>query len=162
MNKLLATVILIVVLFLALSSFLYYYFFNSKKTPKINLVKTTNLNLLLDDMGWYQHETITLLNGDSLKRDSVKNITVEYSLQPGQTLRQGNKNGEVFASIDSEFKNNTLKFLVYVSPDKITESVDKNWWIDHQVIRALNKMIYSSESDDQLIERDRVIYLLRL
>jgi hypothetical protein len=131
---------------------------NQTEDIKLSKQSVSNVSSLLTDIGWYGVDSITLLNGDVVKRSAIKNIIVEYSESVQPYLQQGDESGVAFASINTVFVEEKLVFTVHVAKDKLTISQDKNWWINHQVIRALNKMLYPALTDELLIEKDRKMY----
>ncbi len=131
---------------------------NQTEDIKLSKQSVSNVSNLLTDIGWYGTDLITLLNGEVSKRSDIKNIVVEYSESVQPYLQQGDESGIAFASINDVFVDGKLIFTVHVAKDKLTLSQDKNWWINHQVIRAMNKMLYPTATDEQLIEKDRKMY----
>lgn len=131
---------------------------NQTEDIKLSKQSVSNVSNLLTDIGWYSQNSVTLLNGTAIKRSDIKNIIVEYSESVQPYLQQGDESGVVFASINTEFIEGKLVFTVHVAKDKLTISQDKNWWINHQVIRAMNKMLYPALTDELLIEKDRKMY----
>lgn len=131
---------------------------NQTQEVKLSKQSVSNVSDLLTDIGWYSKDSITLLNGNTVKRSDIKNIVVEYSDLIQSYLQQGDGTDNIFASINTEFIDGKLIFTVFVATEKLTLTQDKNWWINHQVIRALNKILYPALDDDLLIERDRKMY----
>lgn len=165
MKKLQVTILSLIFIIASVSFGLFYFSKNKvekqvtfTETEGVSVIKKSNIEMLLTDIGWYNTKTITLLSGNVIKRSAIKDISVEYGSYIGPYLRQGNVYGEIFASVNVFLDSSTLKFIIYVEPNRITESQNKNWWIDHQVIRALNKMVNPTLTDDELIEKDRTIF----
>lgn len=131
---------------------------NQTEDIKLSKQSVSNVSSLLTDIGWYSQNSVTLLNGNIIKRNDIKNIVVEYSESVQSYLQQGDESGIAFASINTEFIEGKLIFTVHVAQDKLTATQDKNWWINHQVIRAMNKMLYPTLTDELLIEKDRKMY----
>ena len=164
MTKFIVTVLIILSLS-SLGLFGYFYFrTNGKSTPKtvetssVELKNTYTLQSLLNDLGWYKATDITLLDGEGIETNTIKNIEVIYTVEIQPYLQQSDGQGNIFASVGNSFEDGTLKFQIHVIEDRLTESKNKNWWISYQVIRALNKIIYYNDSEEELIERDRVLF----
>ncbi len=129
------------------------------KNAKVEIQNRSNLELLLTDTGWYKTDKIVLLSGrEAIDINQITGIEVNYSDREQPFLQQGDNDGNVFASVDSEVVNEKLVFTIHVDPKRLTGAQDKNWWISHQVIRALNKMLNPNTTDELLIEKDREMF----
>lgn len=129
------------------------------KNAKVEIQDKSNLELLLTDAGWYKTDKIILLSGrEAVEINQITGIEVNYSDKEQPFLQQGDNNGNVFASVDSEVVNEKLVFTIHIDPKRLNDAQDKNWWISHQVIRALNKMLNPNATDEILIEKDREMF----
>lgn len=128
------------------------------KNAQVEIKNNDNLEMLLTDLGWYEANTLTMLSGITVQAKEISGIEVVYSDQKQPFLQQGDRGGNVFASVHTEIKESKLAFTIHVDPKRLTESQDKNWWIDSQVIRAINKMLNPNVPDETLQEKDREMY----
>lgn len=117
---------------------------------------------LLSDTGWNQGKNITLLNGQLIETEAVNTINIEYSDSPQSYLQQQyGEDGSVFASVDTRFNNGILIVTIHVDPQEIKNTEGegaKNWLINHQVIRALNKIANPNASQKELTDIDLVLF----
>ncbi len=128
---------------------------------KLKVEAETTWNEILKDSAYEGTGNIKLLDGSEVSRDGIGNIIVIYTQTPQAYLHQASGPGElVFASVGINYKDGTLTFHVHISPDKLKDlnDEDKDWWITHQVIRALNKMTHPELNDDQLVPLDREMF----
>lgn len=128
------------------------------KNAKVDIQDKSNLELLLTDVGWHKADNITLLTGEIIQINQIAGIEVNYTDKEQPFLKQGDGKGMVFASVDTEIADEKLVFTIHVDPKRLTEARDKNWWVDSQVIRAMNKMLHPNATDEMLIEKDREIF----
>ncbi len=164
MGKYIVTILAILFAFLlGFGGYIYFQGQEENTTPQIQNIKVdlqnkSNLELLLADSGWYSADKVTLLSGREVEINQIGGIEVIYTDREQPFLKQGDGNGMVFASVNAEFTDKKLVFTIHVDPKKLTEAQDKNWWINHQVIRALNKMLNPNATDEILIEKDREMF----
>jgi hypothetical protein len=111
------------------------------KNTKIEVKNNENSEIFLTDLGWYSANTLTLLSGITVRTKEISGIEVVHSDLKQPFLQQGDGMGNVFASVDTKVENSKLKFTIHVDPKRLMDTQDKNWWIDSQVIRAMNKML---------------------
>lgn len=162
MGKYVALILAVLVIFCV--GFLGAVYFQSDSNPfvskpvEVDLASDSNLKLLLSDIGWNNASKIVLLSKEGIAPSAIKGIQVHYSENQQPYLQQGDNQGNVFASVNTKFEKDKLTFIVHVDPSRINASQDKNWWITHQVIRAMNKMLNSEAGDEELIEKDRILF----
>jgi len=114
---------------------------------------------LLYDVGWLDADKIFLLSGQEVPRQDIKSIRIEYvsEAQPYLTQQDG-PGGRTFASVGEGFENGVLTLMIHVDSQKLSGEENKDRWIGHQVIRALNKMVNSVDKSSVLQERDARLF----
>ena len=114
---------------------------------------------LLYDVGWLDADKIFLLSGQEVPRQDIKSIRIEYvsEAQPYLTQQDG-PGGRAFASVGEGLKDGVLTLMIHVDPQKLSGEENKDWWVGHQVIRTLNKMVNSVDKSSVLQERDARLF----
>ena len=114
---------------------------------------------LLYDVGWLDADKIFLLSGQEVPRQDIKSIRIEYvsEAQPYLTQQDG-PGGRAFASVGEGLEDGVLTLMIHVDPQKLSGEENKDWWIGHQVIRTLNKMVNSVDKSSVLQERDARLF----
>src|SRR3989338_9315241 len=110
---------------------------------------------LLYDVGWLDADKVFLLSGQEVPRQDIKSIRIEYvsEAQPYLTQQDG-PGGRAFASVGEGLEDGVLTLMIHVDPQKLSGEENKDWWVGHQVIRTLNKMVNSVDKSSVLQERD--------
>jgi len=114
-----------------------------------------NWNKMISELGVGGTGRCALPSRETFDCAQIKEVTVQHSnsAQP-YLLQQNSASAPSFASVNMKINSSKLELTIHADQNKMKGDPRPDWWIGHQVVRALNLITHPDLDSRGLLDLD--------